>query len=227
MAAALNVPRESFATPLFMSTDPYAAYADKPITGNVLLSITAMRFLVACCAEQFAQYKAAASFHGLPKSRTEVQALRTTLAGLPFAELVRPVQMSDHLRVVYAPPPSEPPSRKRSREPDPEELDQGGAARANRQPQRKPLERPDDRQGDAGGAADREDSEDGDWDEDSGGEQHAIGAFPRSWNEIANNLGIQYVLVCSFVLLCLQLRALHNPEGRGSRGLIPGSRVVG
>ncbi len=151
-AALLHVERASFDMPLFGSPDPYADFADKPFPGFVLLSISAMRFLLEYSAESFAKYKSGAAFHRLPVKLEEVKALRTSVAGLPFASLVEPVQMGHCLRVVYAPPPSQPPSRKRPRTPESDEFGPDasfdvreqapkrthGTARATSQPQGQP-----------------------------------------------------------------------------------------
>jgi len=185
--------------PFFGSPDPYADFADKPFPGFVLLSISAMRFLLEYSAESFAKYKFGAAFHRLPVKLEEVKALRTSVAGLPFAWLVEPVQMPHCLRVVYAPP-SQPPSRKRPYERehaefgpdesfdkrDPPPNHPHGTARATSQPQAQPPY--------GEGEADDGDDDDDEsaWEQGRGSSDRELGC-PRSFGDVLINFGPQYV----------------------------------
>jgi hypothetical protein len=204
-AGFLRVERASFDMPLFGSANPYDALADQSFPGFVLLSISAMRFLLDICAGSFAKYKSGAAFHRLPVKPKEVEALRTSVAGLPFAGLVEPVQMDHILRVVYAPPPSQPPSRKRPLTSESDEFGPDaffdmrerapkrthGTASATSQPQGQSRYGEDE--------ADDVDDDDGDrdWGQGEGSTERELGN-PRTLQDIFRNFGQQYV--CPFAV---------------------------
>ena len=91
MAAYLGVPREAFDPVALTVADPYGN-VDRALPPFLLLSISAMRALLAHCVEKFRRYKLAAASHGLPVTESQVLALKTSVRGQPFSDLVTEVQ---------------------------------------------------------------------------------------------------------------------------------------
>ena len=241
MAAYLNVPREAFEPVALSVADPYGD-VDRALPPFLLLSISAMRALLAHCVDKFRRYKLAAASHGLPVTESQVLALKTSVLGQPFSSLVTEVQTAIGLRVVLLPPSQQssmPLSRKRLREHE-HDGDQWDSLDAPAPPRDRPLARgataarPPRGQPhcDDGEASDEEDE----WDTDRWGDPEM--GNPRSCVEVYGNLGYQYVRVFLFAFAapyCVPFRTsggsagrrVGGSAGRGSRVEGRGSRVEG